>query len=294
MRRAAGSRTRLRHARGAPARHQQGCGPERVRHTSRLMRRYRDERAGGLRDRAQPRTRVHAAVPPPGPARGGAHPPGEGHRAAHRQGLLPPCRGVAGRRRDHRAGPRALLRTAGRRDRPGARPWSGEPLPDRGHQRPRSADDLLADRPHVEAGASGGDPSRRPRQRGRRPGHRWSISASATRSPLPTGRRRSDASRSAPGTTDSSSTGGCRKQWSASRWPTSSPGALLPGLQARPPLPSPLLRSHSLRRWSASSPYAGSKRRRRSPPRRPHRPTCVAGRRGTTSSSPAGAGSLPP
>lgn len=45
----------------------EGRGPVVVRHWRQIQPRYRDERAGGLRDRPQRRARVDAAIPPPIP-----------------------------------------------------------------------------------------------------------------------------------------------------------------------------------------------------------------------------------
>ena len=93
--------------------------------------------------------------------------------------------------RDHRARPDPLLPTTRRRDRPGARPPTGEPLPTRLHPHPRRPRrDLLAVRAHHPP-----SPARDPRPPpARRRAQRKSRSSSTAASATPTGSPSSKAS----------------------------------------------------------------------------------------------------
>ena len=124
--------------------------------------------AGGAGDRAKPRPRLVAAVPPAPAAdrAGGAQ--GPRHLAAHRQGVLPP-RSTAGPTSPRSSsGCRALVRAA--RARPSTSCSTGPARTARSScsRAPRRAGgDLLAERPHGQAGSAQRRSAHQPRAAGR-------------------------------------------------------------------------------------------------------------------------------
>ena len=115
---------------------------------------------------AQSGPRLRAAVPGAHPAGAGGHrPQGEGAVAAGDQGLLPPRRRVAGRRRDRRAAPGPVLHPTRTGHRPGAGSRAGEPLAARRHPGAWPRGDLLAVAADGEAGPPRRPPADRPRTR---------------------------------------------------------------------------------------------------------------------------------
>ena len=132
--------------------------------------------------------------------------------AAGGEGVLPPRRGVAGRRR--RAWSAIAVRSctpARPGDRPGARPRPGEPLAVRRHPGPRPRDDLLAVAADDEAGPARRAAAHRarPRSGARDPGgQRREV---PVRLRLPAGHHPAPAA-CRPGTTPSSSTARRRRR----------------------------------------------------------------------------------
>jgi len=156
---------------------------------------------------------------------GGARAQSPGHLAAHREGLLPPRRGLARAVRDPRTDRRALLPAAGGRDRPGARAAAREPLPARVHPHPRRPrSDLLAvgadDPPSPPRDPCPPPPRRRPRRAddpGRHP-RALPLPVRPPTSPAPSAKRSRSATTASPSTTSSS------RSWNARASPTSPTG----------------------------------------------------------------------